>query len=65
MPSMNPDGFEAVKKPDCFYSNGRYGGAHLSLCENRKQKAPVSLSPLVLVEEPGSRVRARVRSLLG
>ncbi|XP_046286581.1 carboxypeptidase M isoform X2 [Marmota monax] len=23
MPSMNPDGFEAVKKPDCFYSNGR------------------------------------------
>ncbi|XP_032710745.1 carboxypeptidase M [Lontra canadensis] len=23
MPSMNPDGFEAVIKPDCFYSNGR------------------------------------------
>ncbi|KAM9230468.1 carboxypeptidase M isoform 3-T3 [Dugong dugon] len=23
MPSMNPDGFEAVRKPDCFYSNGR------------------------------------------
>lgn len=23
MPSMNPDGFEAVKKPDCYYSNGR------------------------------------------
>ncbi|XP_006923787.1 carboxypeptidase M [Pteropus alecto] len=23
MPSMNPDGFENVKKPDCFYSNGR------------------------------------------
>ncbi|KAL1765007.1 carboxypeptidase M, partial [Sigmodon hispidus] len=23
MPSMNPDGFEAVKKPDCHYSNGR------------------------------------------
>lgn len=23
MPSMNPDGFEAVKKPDCFYTNGR------------------------------------------
>ena len=23
MPSMNPDGFEAVRKPDCFYTNGR------------------------------------------
>ena len=23
MPSMNPDGFEAVQKPDCYYSNGR------------------------------------------
>uniref|UniRef100_A0A2K6LVE2 Carboxypeptidase M n=1 Tax=Rhinopithecus bieti TaxID=61621 RepID=A0A2K6LVE2_RHIBE len=23
MPSMNPDGFEAVKKPDCYYSIGR------------------------------------------
>ncbi|XP_005397542.1 PREDICTED: carboxypeptidase M isoform X2 [Chinchilla lanigera] len=23
MPSMNPDGFEAVRKPDCYYSNGR------------------------------------------
>ncbi|XP_071075038.1 carboxypeptidase M isoform X2 [Dasypus novemcinctus] len=23
MPSMNPDGFEAVRKPNCFYSNGR------------------------------------------
>ncbi|KAL6083005.1 hypothetical protein STEG23_028005, partial [Scotinomys teguina] len=23
MPTMNPDGFEAVKKPDCYYSNGR------------------------------------------
>ncbi|XP_044797537.1 carboxypeptidase M isoform X4 [Bubalus bubalis] len=23
MPSMNPDGFEAVVKPDCFYNDGR------------------------------------------
>ncbi|XP_023564456.1 carboxypeptidase M-like, partial [Octodon degus] len=23
MPSMNPDGFEAVRKPDCYSSNGR------------------------------------------
>ncbi|XP_042554663.1 carboxypeptidase M [Dipodomys spectabilis] len=23
MPSMNPDGFESVKKPDCFYNSGR------------------------------------------
>ncbi|XP_055250012.1 carboxypeptidase M isoform X3 [Moschus berezovskii] len=23
MPSMNPDGFEAVVKPDCFYNEGR------------------------------------------
>ncbi|XP_053441390.1 carboxypeptidase M isoform X3 [Nycticebus coucang] len=23
MPSMNPDGFEAVEKPDCYYSHGR------------------------------------------
>ncbi|XP_007951593.1 carboxypeptidase M [Orycteropus afer afer] len=23
MPSMNPDGFEAVKKPDCYYTKGR------------------------------------------
>ncbi|KAM5289316.1 carboxypeptidase M isoform 2-T2 [Ctenodactylus gundi] len=32
MPSMNPDGFEAVKKPDCFYSNGRenYNGEDLN-----------------------------------
>uniref|UniRef100_A0A8C6ZAB9 Carboxypeptidase M n=1 Tax=Nothoprocta perdicaria TaxID=30464 RepID=A0A8C6ZAB9_NOTPE len=26
MPSMNPDGFEATKVPDCYYSLGRYNG---------------------------------------
>ncbi|XP_074428958.1 carboxypeptidase M isoform X2 [Larus michahellis] len=24
MPTMNPDGFEATKVPDCYYSRGRY-----------------------------------------
>ncbi|XP_032974336.1 carboxypeptidase M isoform X1 [Rhinolophus ferrumequinum] len=34
MPSMNPDGFEAVKKPDCFYSNGRENGNFYDLNRN-------------------------------
>lgn len=34
MPSMNPDGFEAVKKPDCFYSNGRENSNDYDLNRN-------------------------------
>uniref|UniRef100_A0A8I3RZK0 Carboxypeptidase M n=1 Tax=Canis lupus familiaris TaxID=9615 RepID=A0A8I3RZK0_CANLF len=34
MPSMNPDGFEAVRKPDCFYSNGRENSNHYDLNRN-------------------------------
>ncbi|XP_054436058.1 carboxypeptidase M [Pteronotus mesoamericanus] len=34
MPSMNPDGFEAVKKPDCFYTNGRENGNFYDLNRN-------------------------------
>ncbi|KAM5249252.1 carboxypeptidase M isoform 1-T1 [Hipposideros larvatus] len=34
MPSMNPDGFEAVRKPDCFYSNGRENGNFYDLNRN-------------------------------
>ncbi|XP_045685900.1 carboxypeptidase M [Phyllostomus hastatus] len=34
MPSMNPDGFEAVKKPDCFYTNGRENGNSYDLNRN-------------------------------
>ncbi|XP_037005981.2 carboxypeptidase M isoform X1 [Artibeus jamaicensis] len=34
MPSMNPDGFEAVKRPDCFYSNGRENGNSYDLNRN-------------------------------
>ncbi|XP_066224790.1 carboxypeptidase M [Saccopteryx leptura] len=34
MPSMNPDGFEAVKKPDCFYSNGRENSNFYDLNRN-------------------------------
>lgn len=25
MPTMNPDGFEATKVPNCYYTRGRYG----------------------------------------
>ncbi|KAG8514187.1 Carboxypeptidase M [Galemys pyrenaicus] len=34
MPSMNPDGFEAVKKPDCYYSNGRENSNDYDLNRN-------------------------------
>ncbi|XP_008147005.2 carboxypeptidase M [Eptesicus fuscus] len=34
MPSMNPDGFEAVKKPDCFYTNGRENNNFYDLNRN-------------------------------
>nr|XP_060482898.1 carboxypeptidase M-like [Panthera onca] len=34
MPSMNPDGFEAVVKPDCFYSNGRENSNYYDLNRN-------------------------------
>ncbi|XP_004700518.1 carboxypeptidase M [Echinops telfairi] len=34
MPSMNPDGFEAVQKPDCYYSEGRENYNHYDLNRN-------------------------------
>ncbi|XP_060050954.1 carboxypeptidase M [Erinaceus europaeus] len=34
LPSMNPDGFEAVKKPDCFYSVGRENSNYYDLNRN-------------------------------
>ncbi|XP_016054942.1 PREDICTED: carboxypeptidase M [Miniopterus natalensis] len=34
MPSMNPDGFEAVRKPDCFYTNGRENNNFYDLNRN-------------------------------
>ncbi|XP_058413650.1 carboxypeptidase M isoform X1 [Diceros bicornis minor] len=34
MPSMNPDGFEAVRKPDCFHSNGRENSNDYDLNRN-------------------------------
>ncbi|XP_017511570.2 carboxypeptidase M isoform X1 [Manis javanica] len=34
MPSMNPDGFEAVRKPDCSYSEGRENANHYDLNRN-------------------------------
>uniref|UniRef100_A0A673UUC5 Carboxypeptidase M n=1 Tax=Suricata suricatta TaxID=37032 RepID=A0A673UUC5_SURSU len=34
MPSMNPDGFESVVKPDCFYSNGRENSNYYDLNRN-------------------------------
>ncbi|XP_004675963.1 PREDICTED: carboxypeptidase M [Condylura cristata] len=34
MPSMNPDGFEAVRKPDCYYSNGRENSNDYDLNRN-------------------------------
>ncbi|KAB1270312.1 Carboxypeptidase M [Camelus dromedarius] len=34
MPSMNPDGFEAVQKPDCFYNKGRHNSNYYDLNRN-------------------------------
>nr|KAF6452057.1 carboxypeptidase M [Molossus molossus] len=34
MPTMNPDGFEAVRKPDCFYTNGRENNNFYDLNRN-------------------------------
>ncbi|KAF3826024.1 hypothetical protein GH733_006138 [Mirounga leonina] len=34
LPSMNPDGFEVVMKPDCFYSNGRENNNYYDLNRN-------------------------------
>ncbi|XP_007463617.1 PREDICTED: carboxypeptidase M [Lipotes vexillifer] len=34
MPSMNPDGFEAVLKPDCFYNKGRENSNFYDLNRN-------------------------------
>ncbi|XP_039101575.1 carboxypeptidase M [Hyaena hyaena] len=34
LPSMNPDGFEAVVKPDCFYSIGRENSNYYDLNRN-------------------------------
>ncbi|XP_012873466.1 PREDICTED: carboxypeptidase M [Dipodomys ordii] len=34
MPSMNPDGFESVKKPDCFYNSGRSNSNDYDLNRN-------------------------------
>lgn len=34
LPSMNPDGFEAVKVPDCYYTNGRENSNNYDLNRN-------------------------------
>lgn len=34
MPTMNPDGFEAVKIPDCYYSDGRENSNNYDLNRN-------------------------------
>ncbi|XP_007664488.1 carboxypeptidase M isoform X1 [Ornithorhynchus anatinus] len=34
MPSMNPDGFESITEPDCYYSEGRYNGNSFDLNRN-------------------------------
>ncbi|XP_038611982.1 carboxypeptidase M [Tachyglossus aculeatus] len=34
MPSMNPDGFESITEPNCYYSEGRYNGNSFDLNRN-------------------------------
>ncbi|XP_051856997.1 carboxypeptidase M [Antechinus flavipes] len=34
MPTMNPDGFESVEEPDCFYSDGRFNKNKYDLNRN-------------------------------